>query len=149
VRSILTGEFGFAHPTGLAYLTKKRVLLVAAAGRGRTRLLRLDPFEDALGTLTLPTVNASTLSFDPSGARVMALSGRKLVTVQSAQIEGDKPPVRILDIGHLGLRNPQGATFDPSKGIWLFWTAAPARSCASPHRAGYDERRFDLPSETT
>jgi DNA-binding beta-propeller fold protein YncE len=119
VRSILTGEFGFPHPTGLAYLTKKRVFLVAAAGRGRTRLLRLDPFEESLGTLTLPTINASTLSFDADGARLTAIRGRKLISVRADQLEGGKPKVQVVDIGHLGLRDPRGATFDPARGIWL------------------------------
>lgn len=123
VRTILTGEYGFAHPTGLAYLTMRHVLLVAAAGQGRTRLLRLDPFEHALGTFNLPTLNASALSFDPAGARLMALSGKKLITVPSGHLEGGKPPVRIVDIGSLGIRNPQGATFDPAKRIWLILDA--------------------------
>ena len=39
VRSILTGEFGFARPIGLTYIRKKNVLLVAKAVRGRTRVL--------------------------------------------------------------------------------------------------------------
>jgi hypothetical protein len=124
VRTILTGEYGFAHPTGLAYLTMRHVLLVAAAGQGRTRLLRLDPFEHALGTFNLPTLNASTLSLDPAGARLMALSGKKLITFPSGRhLEGGRPPVRIVDIGSLGIRNPQGATFDPAKRIWLILDA--------------------------
>ncbi|MGH3064739.1 MAG: hypothetical protein ACRDOF_00375, partial [Gaiellaceae bacterium] len=32
VGSTLTGEFGVARPTGLAYVTSKRLLLVAATG---------------------------------------------------------------------------------------------------------------------
>jgi DNA-binding beta-propeller fold protein YncE len=119
VRTILTGEFGFARPSGLAYLTKKRVLLVAAQGRGRTRVLQLDPFERALGTITLPTLNASTLTFDPAGSQLLALRGRKLVTVRSDQLTGGTPRARIADIENLGLRNPQGATFDPIRRTWL------------------------------
>jgi DNA-binding beta-propeller fold protein YncE len=125
VRTILTGEFGFARPSGLAYQTKKRVLLVAAHGRGRTRILRLAPFERALGTITLPTINASTLTFDPAGSRLIALRGRKkLITVQPDQLDRANPRVRIVDLGNLGLRNPQGATFDPVRGIWLILDSA-------------------------
>jgi uncharacterized protein YjiK len=124
VRSILTGEFGFGQPTGLAYLTKKRILLVAAAGRGRTRLLRIDPFEEPRGTLTLPTVNASTLAFDPGGARLTAIRGKKLMTVRAAELEGARPKVQVVDIGHLGLRDPRGAAFDPKRGIWLVLDSA-------------------------
>jgi hypothetical protein len=120
VRSILTGEFGFARPIGLTYIRKKNVLIVAKAGRGRTRLLRLGPFEDALGTLTLPKLaNPSTLSFDPTGARLAAVSGKKLVTVRSANLGAKKPPARQADITYLKLKDPRGATFDPTNGRWL------------------------------
>jgi uncharacterized protein YjiK len=120
VRSILTGEFGFARPIGLTYVRKKNVLLVAKAGRGRTRLLRLGPFEDALGVLTLPKLaDPSTLSFDPMGARLAAVSGKKLVTVRSANLGAKKPPARQADIAYLKLEDPRGATFDPTNGTWL------------------------------
>lgn len=120
VRSILTGEFGFGRPAGLAYMRSGNVLLIAAAGRSGTRLLRLGPFEDRRGTITLPRLsNPSTLTFDAGGARLAAVSGKKLVVVQSAHLDKREPAVRREDIAHLGLRNPQGATFDPVNGALL------------------------------
>jgi DNA-binding beta-propeller fold protein YncE len=120
VRSILTGEFGFARPTGLAYMRSGNLLLIAAAGRSGTRLLRLGPFEDRRGTITLPRLsNPSTLTFDSGGARLAAVSRKNLVVVQSAHLDKKEPAVRREDITHLGLRNPQGATFDPVDGALL------------------------------
>ena len=117
VRSILTGEFGFARPAGLAYLRNGNVLLIAAAGSGGTRLLRLGPFEDRQGILTLPKLsNPSTLAFDSDGARLAAVSRKKLLIVESAHLDKRQPGVRQEDIRALGLRNPQGATFDPANG---------------------------------
>lgn len=117
VRSILTGEFGFARPAGLAYVRNGNVLLIAGAGRTGTRLLRLGPFEDRRGILTLPRLsNPSTLAFDPDGARLAAVSGNKLVVVESAHLDRKQPGVRREDIGYLELRNPLGATFDPANG---------------------------------
>lgn len=120
VRSILTGEFGFARPAGLAYVRNGNVLLIAGAGSGGTRLLRLGPFEDRQGVLTLPRLsNPSTLAFDLDGARLAAVSGKKLLIVESAHLDRKQPTVRREDITHLGLRNPQGATFDPINGTLL------------------------------
>ena len=120
VRSILTGEFGVAQPTGLAYVRTKNVLLVAATGRDRTRLLRLGPFEDALGTLKLPKIsNPSTLSFDPLTARLTAVDGKKRVTVRSSDLSSAAPKTERTDIRSLRLEDPQGATFDPASGAWL------------------------------
>jgi DNA-binding beta-propeller fold protein YncE len=120
VRSIPTGEFGFARPIGLTYIRKRNVLLVAKAVRGRTRVLRLGPLEDSRGTLTLPKLaDPSTLSFDPAGARLTAVSGKMLVTVRSANLGAKKPPARQADIAYLKLRDPRGATFDPANGAWL------------------------------
>lgn len=120
VRSTLTGEFGFARPTGLAYVPAKRLLLVAAPGGPRTRLLRLGPFEDVLGTLTVPKIsNPSTLAFDPVLAKLTAVDGKKRVTVRSADLSRKKPVPDRVDIKSLRLRDAQGATFDPKSGAWL------------------------------
>ncbi len=120
VRSILTSEFGFARPTGLAYVRPGNLLLIAATGKTGTRLLRLGPFEDRRGTITLPRLsNPSTLTFDPGSARLAAVSGKNLVVVQSAHLDKKQPAVRRENIRHLGLRDPQGATFDPVTGALL------------------------------
>jgi DNA-binding beta-propeller fold protein YncE len=120
VRSILTGEFGFARPAGLAYMRSGNLLLIAASGGRSTRVLRLGPFEDRQGTITLPRLsNPSTLAFDPDGARLAAVSRKKLLVVQSAHLDRREPTVQRVDIAHLGLRNPQGATFDPESGALL------------------------------
>jgi uncharacterized protein YjiK len=141
VRSILTGEFGFAHPTGLAYVRRTNVLLVAKAGRGRTRLLRLGPFEDALGALSLPKLsNPSTLAFDPTGARLAAVTGKQLVIVRSAHLGAKRPPVRRVDIANLGLRDPRGATFDPTNGTWLILDSG-TRAIVRVSSPGWGQRK--------
>jgi len=84
VGSTLTGEFGFARPTGLAYVPGKKLLLVAASGPGRTRLLRIGPFEEALGAFNLPKIsNTSTLAFDPFRLQLTAIDGKKRITVNA------------------------------------------------------------------
>jgi len=120
VGSTLTGEFGFARPAGLAYVPAKNLLLVAATGPDRTRLLRLGPFEDALGTITLPKISSpSTLAWDPVRSQLTAVDGKKRVTVRSADLSAKKPAAHRDDIKSLRLRDAQGATFDPRTGTWL------------------------------
>jgi DNA-binding beta-propeller fold protein YncE len=120
VGSILTGEFGFARPTGLAYVPGKRVLLVAATGPQGTRLLRIGPFEDAKGSLAVPKIsNPSTIAWDPVRSQLTAVDGRKRVAVRSADLSSRRPATRRTDISDLRLRSAQGATFDPRTGAWL------------------------------
>ena len=120
VGSILTGEFGVARPTGLAYVPTKKLLLVAATGTDRTRLLRIDRFEDALGTLSVPKIsNPSALAWDPVRAQLTAVDGKKRVSVNSADLNASKPAIHRADIESLRLRDAQGATFDPRSGAWL------------------------------
>ncbi len=117
---MLTGEFGVARPTGLAYVPSRNVLLVAETGPGRTRLLRLSPFEDAAGTLRVPKIsNPSTIAWDPVHARLTAVDGRKRVTVRSADLSKKAPATQRTHIAGLGLRDAQGATFDPRSGAWF------------------------------
>jgi len=120
VGSTLTAEFGFARPTGIAYVPAKRLLLVATTGTDRTRLLRIDRFEDALGTLAVPKIsNPSTLAWDPVRAQLTAVDGKKRVTVHSVDLNAKKPATQRADIASLRLRGAQGATFDPKSGAWL------------------------------
>lgn len=120
VGSTLTGEFGFARPTGLAYVPSKKLLLVAATGPDRTRLLRIDRFDDALGTFAVPKIsNPSTLAWDPAGAQLTAVDGKKRVSVHGADLAVMKPRTHRVDIQHLRLGAAQGATFDPVSGAWL------------------------------
>jgi sugar lactone lactonase YvrE len=120
VGSTLTGEFGFARPTGLAYVPGRRLLLVAAAGPQGTRLLRIGPFEDAKGSLAVPKIsNPSTIAWDPVRSQLTAVDGRKRVTVRSADLGSKRPAMRRTDISGLRLRSAQGATFDPRSGAWL------------------------------
>jgi len=120
VGSTLTGEFGFPRPTGLAYVPAKRLLLVAATGPDRTRLLRIDRFEDALGVFAVPKIsNPSTLAWDPVGAQLTAVDGKKRVSVHGADLSARKPRTQRVDIRHLRLGAAQGATFDPVSGAWL------------------------------
>ncbi|MGH3137932.1 MAG: hypothetical protein ACRDPV_15715, partial [Gaiellaceae bacterium] len=120
VGSTLTAEFGFARPTGIAYVPAKKLLLVATTGPDRTRLLRIDRFEDALGTLAVPKIsNPSTLAWDPVQARLTAVDGKKRVSVRSADLNAKKPATHRADIASLRLRGAQGATFDPRSGAWL------------------------------
>ncbi len=120
VGSTLTGEFGFARPTGLAYVPGKGLLLVAAAGPQRTRLLRIGPFEDALGSLAVPKIsNPSTFAWDPVHAQLTAVDGKKRVAVRATDLSASRPPTQRTDIASLRLRGAQGATFDPRSGAWL------------------------------
>ena len=120
VGSTLTGEFGFARPTGLAYVPAKRLLLVATTGADRTRLLRIDRFEDAVGSLAVPKIsNPSTLAWDPVRAQLSAVDGKKRVSVRSVDLNAKKPATQRTDIESLRLRDAQGATFDPRTGAWL------------------------------
>ena len=118
--STLTGEFGFARPTGVAYVPGKRLLLVAAAGPQRTRLLRLGPFEDVLGSLAIPKIsNPSTFAWDPVNAQLTAVDGKKRVAVRATGLSASRPATERTDIASLRLRGAQGATFDPRSGDWL------------------------------
>jgi DNA-binding beta-propeller fold protein YncE len=120
VGSTLTGEFGFARPTGLAYVPGKRLLLVAAAGPQRTRLLRIGRFEDAHGSLAVPKIsNPSTFAWDPVRAHLTAVDGKKLVAVRSSDLSASRPATQRTDIASLRLRSAQGATFDPRSGSWF------------------------------
>lgn len=113
VQSILTGEFGFPRPAGLTYVHEKRLLFLAQSQRTRTRLLRLTPFDGSRGVLDLPKLGRpSTLTFDPSRARAIAVSAARLTTIQSSSLESGRSGVSRVDITHLGLREPQAATFD-------------------------------------
>lgn len=120
VGSTLTGEFGFARPTGLAYVPGKKLLLVAASGPGRTRLLRIGPFEEALGGFNLPKIsNTSTLAFDPFRLQLTAIDGKKRITVNAVDLEAKQPTSQRADVRNLELENAQGASFDPKSGTWL------------------------------
>jgi DNA-binding beta-propeller fold protein YncE len=120
VGSTLTGEFGFAHPTGLAYVPGKRLLLVAAPGPQRTRLLRIGRFDDALGSLAVPKIsNPSTFAWDPVRAHLTAVDGKKRVSVRSSDLRASRPATQRTDIASLRLRSAQGATFDRRSGSWF------------------------------
>jgi DNA-binding beta-propeller fold protein YncE len=120
VGSTLTGEFGFARPTGLAYVPGKRLLLVAAPGPARTRLLRIGAFEESLGAFSLPKIsNASTLAFDPFRSQLTAIDGKKRIAVDAADLEAKQPTSERADVRNLQLKNVQGASFDPKSGTWL------------------------------
>ncbi|HEU0247659.1 MAG TPA: hypothetical protein VFR38_11295, partial [Gaiellaceae bacterium] len=120
VGSTLTGEFGFARPTGLAYVPEKRLLLVAAAGPGRTRFLRIGPFEEELGAFSLPKIsNTSTLAFDPFRSQLTAIDGKKRIAVNAADLEARQPASERADVRNLQLQSAQGASFDPKSGTWL------------------------------
>jgi DNA-binding beta-propeller fold protein YncE len=120
VGSTLTGEFGFARPTGLAYVPGKKLLLVAATGPARTRLLRIGQFEEALGAFNLPKIsNASTLAFDPFRSQLTAIDGRKRIAVDAVDLGAKQPASQRADVRNLQLENAQGASFDPKSGTWL------------------------------
>lgn len=137
VGSTLTGEFGFARPTGLAYVPAKKLLLVASTGADRTRLLRIDRFEDALGTLAVPKIsNPSTLAWDPVRAELAAVDGKKRVSVRSADLNAKKPATHRADIESLRLRDAQGAAFDPKTGAWLILDNSTRAIVRVPSAAG-------------
>lgn len=115
VQSIFTGEFGFPRPAGLTYVRDKQLLFVAQSRGAQTRLLRLTPFDSAKGVVSLPKLaRPSTLAFDPARDRVIAISAKRLVTVQSSSLAAGTPSVSRVDIDYLRLQEPQAATFDPS-----------------------------------
>lgn len=119
VQTIWTAEFGQPHPTGLAYLPRRGILVADVRG-GSTSILRMSFFGDSKGTLHLPGLSdASTLAFDPTRGLLTALSGKLLVTAVAGDLWGANPPVSRTDVSALGLRDPRGATFDPASGTWF------------------------------
>ena len=138
VRSILTGEFGFARPAGVVYVRKKNLLFVAESRSTRTRLLRLTPFEQPRGVLTLPRLaRPSTLAFDPMRERVIALSATKLAVVESASLRAGRAPIAYVDIRGLRLRRPQAATFDPGDRRLLVLDTAAREIVRIPDNPGH------------
>jgi hypothetical protein len=121
VRSYLTQEWGVAHPTGLAYLPAESFLLVAGAAGRDTEVLRLSPQEEAsVDTLRLPHISSpATLALDRAGGRLTALSGHELLSVPAQGLRKERPPVHRINVAHLGLQVPTGATFDPASGTWF------------------------------
>ena len=119
VRSFLTDEWGMPHPSGVAYFPEEGSLLVAGVEGKRTRLLRLSPQEDLLGTLSLPPIShPATLAFDAARSRLTAISGNRLLKVRAAEVVKRRPRVRWISIARLGLETPAGATFDAATGTW-------------------------------
>jgi hypothetical protein len=119
VRSLLTDEWGVPHPAGVGFFADEGSLLVAEPESQATEVLRLSPFEEALGTLRLPeTSHPATLAFDRARKRLTVLSGDELITVLAADLRKAQPPVRRIPVPNLGLESPTGATFDPATGTW-------------------------------
>ncbi len=120
VQTIWTAEFSEPHPTGLAYLPGRREILVADVRSGSTSILRMSSFGDSEGRLHLPGLSdPNTLAFDPTRRRLTALSGKQLVTAAAGDLARATPPVSRTDVSALGLRDPQGATFNPASGTWF------------------------------
>jgi hypothetical protein len=119
VRSLLTDEWGVPHPSGVAYFPEEGYLLVPE-GKGReAKILRLSPFEESLGRLSLPPIShPATLAFDAARSRLTAISGDRLLTVRAAELGKGRPRVRWIGIARLGLEAPAGATSDAATGTW-------------------------------
>ena len=145
VGSTLTGEFGVERPTGLAYVPSKHLLLVAATGSTRTRLLRLASLEDAAGTLTLPKIsNPSTFAWDPVRGELVAVDGKKRVSVSADALGSKSPASKRTDIRSLALRDAQGATLDPQTGAWLVLDSGRRSIVRVPADAGASPSRVSL-----
>jgi uncharacterized protein YjiK len=125
VQSVLTGEFGFPRPAGIAYVRHKQMILVAQSKGSRTKLLRLTPLGKARGVVGIPRLaRPSTLAFDTERKRVVAVSAKRLTTVESTSLAAKTPPVSHQDISYLGLRQPQAATFDAGNRLLVLDTAS-------------------------
>lgn len=139
VQSLLTGEFGFARPAGLTYVRKKGLLFVAQSRGSRTRLLRLTPFEKARGVVDVPRLaRPSTLAFDPLRERAVAVTPKKLATIQSSLTPG-RAPVALDDIAGLRLREPQAVTFDTGERRLLILDTAAREIIRAPLSPGGSE----------
>ena len=115
-----TDEFGIPHPTGVTYVPSQGQLLVADVRGSQTPVLRLTPGEDPQGTLSLPRLtDPQTLAFDSAGNRLTALDGSMMVAATGRGIQTGQPPVTQANVSALGLRDPQGATYDPDTGRWF------------------------------
>jgi hypothetical protein len=124
VRTVWTSEFGVPHPVGLAYVPELGELLVAGSKAGATPILRLGFDEDPRGTFRLSGIaNPATLAFDAAQRRLTAVNSRELVEVAEQDLRPDGQPVSRTEVAGLGLRDPQGASFDPSSGTWFILDA--------------------------
>jgi hypothetical protein len=119
VRSILTDEFGVQHPRGVAYVPADGTLLVSEARDGAASVLRLTPDEDPVGTFELPAFTQATLSFDPVGNRLAALTDSELLTVPVDALGSPRPEAQRTALANLGLKQPRGTTFDPTTGTLI------------------------------
>lgn len=120
VRSLLTSEWSLPRPTGVAYSPEQNVLVVSGTNANQTAVLRLSPHEDPLGTALLPTIShPATLAFDGVRARLTAVSGNELISVQAPELANRRPKVHERTVAALSLQNPRGATFDQSTGMWF------------------------------
>jgi hypothetical protein len=121
VRSIWTSEFSVNRPSGVAYSTDDKALVVTGTTQsGKTDATRVTTGEDELGTLELPELsNPATLAFDRTGKRLAAVTGGELLTVDSGDLKKRNPGGIRRAIAELLLKDPRGSTFLPSDGAWL------------------------------
>ena len=120
VQTLWTNEFGEPHPTGVAYLPRTGEFLAAQVKSRGTRIVRLSPTGDGLGSFLIPRVSdPGTIAFDAAHHRLTALGGQTLFTVRAGSLVTEHPRARRTDISKLGLRHPRAATFAPSRGTWF------------------------------
>jgi uncharacterized protein YjiK/PKD repeat protein len=120
IHSIYANELGVDRPTGLAYVSRGGVLVVAGRTHdGRTRLVRLTPAGALGGTAVLPgRLTPGTLAFDLRRQRLTALAGDERLGVRLSDLGQRRPPARRTSTSALNLRHPRGATYDEVDGTW-------------------------------
>lgn len=118
VRSFPTSEVGVEHPAGLAFSPRDGSLLIAETRLGHTEVIGVDLSHDRVGSTRLPSLSRpSTLSFDPARNRLTAVGRDALLAVPAGRATG--LGLVQAELNALGLRDPRGATFDPT-GSTLF-----------------------------
>jgi uncharacterized protein YjiK len=138
IRSLFTHELGVARPVGVTYLPEAEALLVAGADADETAFLRLSPAGDSLGTSLAPRLSyPASMAFDAKGKRLTAVDGDDVITVAATDLRTRRPPVRRMDAAHMELRDPQGATFDPTAGTWFVLDRAARAIVRVPIRGGF------------
>ncbi|MGZ4123926.1 MAG: CBM96 family carbohydrate-binding protein [Actinomycetota bacterium] len=150
VRTVWMSELGVSRPAGLAYAAGRGKLLVAGSqGGATTPVLRLGFDEDGHGVMRLPAVGArGTLAFDPSGQRLTAIDGDRLLAVPGRDLGAAHPAPASQPISSIDLRDPIASTFDTRSGTWDVLDGSDLVEVQDPSAGGDSVRTSltDLPS---
>ena len=136
VRNVTTQDAGISSPAGIAYSSNADALFVIdvtghTSTDNTTTIHLMSPFEERLGTWTLPVYidKPINMAHDQRGSRLLLFdsAGGDLISIQTTENGRlDTSSLTRIEAGRLGAWQPRGLAVDPKSGdVYILDSAVP------------------------